>query len=186
MISTFNSLTLSPALCALLLKGPRPADYRPSLVGRVVGFVFFPLTFLGRLFNRGFGAANRGYVKLVGFGLRVPLLVLCGYAADRRVGRGRVPHAAHRVHPAAGQGLPDLQRAAPRRASAERTREVMSKISRIALETEIDDGTGKKVRPVAHVNAVAGQLVRPQRVRLELRLDVHHPRRVREPPVDRR
>ena len=52
LISTFNSLTLSPALCALLLKAPTPAGYRPGPVGRVFAFAFLPFTLFGRLFGR--------------------------------------------------------------------------------------------------------------------------------------
>ena len=81
MISTFNSLTLSPALCALLLKAPKPAGHKPGPVGRVLAYAFLPFTLFGRLFDRSFAWAGRGYVKVVGLGLRVPLLVLAGYAA---------------------------------------------------------------------------------------------------------
>ncbi len=56
LISAFNALTLSPALCALLLR-PR-VESRGWLAG------FF------RLFNRGFGAATTAYVNVSAFLIR--------------------------------------------------------------------------------------------------------------------
>ncbi len=156
MISTFNSLTLSPALCALLLKGPRSKDRVPNEIERVVTFSLVPLTFLGGLFNLAFGAANRWYVKLVGLSLRVPLLVLIGYAAIVASGVAAFRTQPTGFIPQQDKGYMICSIQLPDAASADRTREVISKVSKIALETEIDDGTGKKVRPVKHVNAVAG------------------------------
>ncbi|MDY3560000.1 efflux RND transporter permease subunit [Gemmata sp. JC673] len=156
MISTFNSLTLSPALCALLLKGPRPAGHRPSALGRATGAVLLPLTLLGRAFDAAFGRANAWYVKLVGVGLRVPLLVLLGYAGIVASGVAAFRTQPTGFIPQQDKGYMICSVQLPDAAAAERTREVMSKVSRIALETEIDDGEGNKCRPVAHVNAVAG------------------------------
>ena len=60
VISAFNSLTLSPALAALLLK---PHDARPDALtrgmDRVLGGFF-------RAFNRAFGRASDGYARGVG------------------------------------------------------------------------------------------------------------------------
>ena len=81
MISTFNSLTLSPALCAVLLRPRRERTRAARLGPDDLAAYCLPFTFLGELFNRGFAASGRGYVKVVGFGLRVPLLVLAGYLA---------------------------------------------------------------------------------------------------------
>ena len=64
-----------------MLRGPRDRAAPRSRLGRLVDFVLLPLTVPGRLFNRAFAASGRGYVKLVGLGLRVPLLVLAGYLA---------------------------------------------------------------------------------------------------------
>ena len=64
LISTFNSLTLSPALCALLLK---PKGARPDLPTRVTN-VLFGWFFRG--FNRLFRFSGRVYVRAVGLGLR--------------------------------------------------------------------------------------------------------------------
>ncbi len=69
MISTFNALTLSPALSALLL---RPRQHGKGLLQR-----FYDA------FNRGFGRATDGYVGACGFLLRkslISLLFLTGVA----------------------------------------------------------------------------------------------------------
>src|SRR5262249_19112058 len=91
VISAFNSLTLSPALAALLLKphgevgrlsraGSGEPAYFPSgrrdpltwLLDTVLGWFF-------RLFNWGFGAGTAGYGWVVGRLLRGSLLVLPVY-----------------------------------------------------------------------------------------------------------
>ncbi|HEX7940946.1 MAG TPA: efflux RND transporter permease subunit, partial [Gemmatimonadaceae bacterium] len=60
LISAFNSLTLSPALSAILLQ-PRgaPPDRLARIIDRVFGWLFHP-------FNRGFTAASHRYGGLVG------------------------------------------------------------------------------------------------------------------------
>src|SRR5579883_2300072 len=72
VISAFNSLTLSPALAAILLQ---PRGAKKDIIGRLLDL------FLGwffRLFNWGFRRATGGYTRLVGASLtgRAPLLVL--------------------------------------------------------------------------------------------------------------
>jgi HAE1 family hydrophobic/amphiphilic exporter-1 len=62
LISTFNALTLSPALCALLLK---PGKETRGPLG-----AFF------RSFNRIFGRASKGYVRLCGALIRKSVLTL--------------------------------------------------------------------------------------------------------------
>ena len=151
-------------------KPPTPADYKPAPLGRVVGIAAVPADALRPLFNRAFAWSGGAYVKVVGLrACACRCWCWSGTPGDRRRGRRGVPPAADRVHPAAGQGLPDRQHPAARRRRAERTREVMSKISRIALDTRSSSGRGRtpsrenddgawvrKVRPVKHVNAVAG------------------------------
>ena len=173
MISTFNSLTLSPALAALLLRRrDRPAA--PGLIGRVSGAVFLPFTLFARGFNWGFGRAGRAYVRLVGFGLRVPALVLVGYLGllvaggygYRQLPTGFIPQQ-DKGYLIASIQLPDA-------AAAERTVEAVDQIAKVAMEYEVavdaaegdagaepverDGGRAwvKKVRPVKHVNAIAG------------------------------
>lgn len=82
IISAFNSLTLSPALAAMLL---RPKEAKQDWLTRLVNFL---LGWFFRLFNKAFDATNRGYTwvvqKLVRFALvalliYVGLLVLTGF-----------------------------------------------------------------------------------------------------------
>ncbi len=73
VISAFNSLTLSPALAALLLK---PHGARPDPVTRLLNF------FLGwffKLFNGSFNWATAAYATVVGWLLRLSFLVLVLY-----------------------------------------------------------------------------------------------------------
>src|SRR5215470_17940025 len=73
VISAFNSLTLSPALAAILLQ---PRGEKKDLFGRLLDF-FFGWFF--RLFNRAFGLTTAGYGWAVGRLLRVSVVVLLGY-----------------------------------------------------------------------------------------------------------
>ena len=156
MISTFNSLTLSPALCALLLRAPRENVAPKSRIGRAVGFSLSPVTYFGGLFNRAFAASGRCYVKVVSLGLRVPLLVLTGYAAIVGAGVAGFQTMPTGFIPQQDKGYLVCSIQLPDAASAERTHAYISKISRVALSLEMDDEAGNKVRPVKHVNAVAG------------------------------
>jgi multidrug efflux pump len=73
VISAFNSLTLSPALAAILLQ-PRGAKKDPVgwLLDLLLGWFF-------RLFNWGFRRTTTGYTRLVGLGLRGSVIVLLLY-----------------------------------------------------------------------------------------------------------
>ena len=58
-ISTLNSLTLSPALCAMLLRAPdAPKDRFAKIMDFLLGWLF-------NLFNKVFNKSQRGYVKSV-------------------------------------------------------------------------------------------------------------------------
>ncbi|MBA4187663.1 MAG: transporter [Planctomycetaceae bacterium] len=155
LISTFNSLTLSPALCALLLKGAPPKDRRRTLLDRVSGVLLFPLTLIGRLFDWAFNLSGRGYVKLVGLFLRVPLLVLAGYAAVVAGGFVAFQTMPTGFIPQQDKGYMVCSIQLPDAASSERTQQVISLISRVALNLEIDVD-GQKIKPIVHVNAIAG------------------------------
>ena len=71
IISAFNSLTLSPALCALLLK-PHTGHERESLLIRPVHAFF-------RWFNRAFDALARGYARLLRGVIRLAPAMLALY-----------------------------------------------------------------------------------------------------------
>lgn len=140
IISTLNSLTLSPALAAMLLK-PRSAkrDVLTWLIDVSLGWFF-------RLFNSGFKFSTTIYSRMVGRLLRVPALVLIVYGGllwltywgFNQLPTGFIP-SQDKGYVVASIQLPDAS-------SAIRTREVIAKIEKIALETP----------GVKNVNSVAG------------------------------
>jgi len=73
IISTINSLTLSPALAALLLK---PKHGRTDLFSWLLNFLF---GWFFRLFDRGFRISANMYTHVVGMSLRVMPLALILY-----------------------------------------------------------------------------------------------------------
>jgi multidrug efflux pump len=74
IISAFNSLTLSPALSAILLKGHNePKDGLTRIMDRVFGWVFRP-------FNRFFDWASHKYSNGVARLLRISVVALIVYA----------------------------------------------------------------------------------------------------------
>jgi multidrug efflux pump len=166
VISAFNSLTLSPALAALLLK-PRmvsggvvsgessepasptthhsPLSTHPRrdplswLLDTVLGWFF-------RLFNRAFGAGTTGYGWAVGRLLRGSLIALLVYAG-LIVLTGWVFHQAPTGFvPAQDQGRIICNVQLPDSASLERTNAAMSQIEAIARRT----------KGVAHTITVSG------------------------------
>jgi hydrophobe/amphiphile efflux-1 (HAE1) family protein len=141
VISAFNSLTLSPALGALLLK-PRGATRDPLtwLLDVTLGWFF-------RLFNWTFGAATNLYTRAVGGVLRVSLVALLVYGGllaltyfeFQRVPTGFVPQQDK------GYLLVDVQ--LPDAASVERTQQTLQRIEKIVHE----------IPGVEHTVAVSGQ-----------------------------
>jgi hydrophobe/amphiphile efflux-1 (HAE1) family protein len=141
VFSAFNSLTLSPALAALLLK-PRHETHDPLtwLLARGLGWFF-------RGFNAVFGASTSAYTRGVGTLLRVTvvvLLVYCGllgltYWEFRRVPTGFVPEQ--------DKGYLLLNVQLPESASVERTQRVMARIGTLAHD----------MPAVAHTVGISGQ-----------------------------
>ena len=72
VISLMVSLTLSPAMCALVLK-PHDPEHRASLLMRPIHGFF-------RLFNHGFDALGRGYGRLATVAVRFAVIMLVLYA----------------------------------------------------------------------------------------------------------
>ncbi|MDQ6769899.1 MAG: efflux RND transporter permease subunit [Gemmatimonadota bacterium] len=128
LISAFNSLTLSPALAAVLLR-PRgaPDDAPTRVMNRLLGWAFGP-------FNRFFGRTSARYGNVVQRVTRrsvLPLavygaLVLLGLIGFSRVPKGFVPSQDKRYLVAIAQ-LPDA-------ASLDRTEAVIRRMSEIALK----------------------------------------------------
>ena len=127
LISAFNSLTLSPALAAVLLR-PRgaPEDAPTRVINRLLGWLFVPFN---RVFKRGserYGhtvqrVTRRSAVALAVYGG----LVLLGVLGFSSVPKGFVPSQDKRYLVAIAQ-LPDA-------ASLDRTETVIRRMADIAL-----------------------------------------------------
>ncbi|MFI3186178.1 MAG: multidrug efflux RND transporter permease subunit [Methylococcaceae bacterium] len=140
VISAFNSLTLSPALCALMLdRAHSDKDCFTRLFDRMFGWFF-------NGFNRFFDTFSKGYARLVGRLIRMTAVVLVLYAglnglnilAFEKVPTGFIPQQ--------DQGYLIMLAQLPDAASLARTQEVVQQATRIILET----------KGVSHVNAYAG------------------------------
>jgi HAE1 family hydrophobic/amphiphilic exporter-1 len=114
LISAFNALTLSPALCALLLK-PRPEDR--GLLGKLFEW-----------FNRVFELATHHYVRVSGFFVRragLAVIVLLAFSAAAFLLGKKVPTG---FLPDEDQGFFYVNLQLPNAASLQRTDEVCRKI----------------------------------------------------------
>ena len=129
VISAFNSLTLSPALSAILLQ---PHGAKKDLLSRGIDFL---LGWFFKLFNRFFNGAAKLYGWAVGRLLRVSFVVVPVYlglvwltgVVFNKVPTGFIPLQDKQYLIAFGQ-LPDG-------ASIERTTKVIKRMGEIALET---------------------------------------------------
>jgi multidrug efflux pump len=128
VISAFNSLTLSPALAALLLK-PHGAKK-----DRLTRWIDFALGWFFRLFNRFFGRASGGYGKLVTHTLRssvIAIVVYTGLIGLTILGFSRVPSG---FVPTQDKGYLVAFAQLPNGATLDRTEDVIRKMSDIALK----------------------------------------------------
>jgi HAE1 family hydrophobic/amphiphilic exporter-1 len=121
LFSAFNALTLSPALCALLLKPKKPSRG--------------PLAYFFKRFNNAFGRARNGYVRTSGLlirksGFALVFLVLVSVAAVW-IGRG-IPNS---FLPDEDQGYLYVGLVLPNAASLQRTTEASKHIEDVILKT---------------------------------------------------
>jgi hydrophobe/amphiphile efflux-1 (HAE1) family protein len=126
IISLVTSLTLSPALCALLLK-PQDEERRPRWYER-------PFTGFFWLFNRGFDALARGYGWLAAHVVRMAVIMLMIYAGVLALGLNEFSQAPHGFIPQQDRGYLIIAAQLPPGASLQRTDDVMQRISDIALK----------------------------------------------------
>ncbi len=140
VISAFNSLTLSPALCALLLdRAHADKDALTRVFDRLFGWFF-------KGFNRFFDAFSEGYARLVGRLIRMTALVLVLYAALNGLNFLAFEKVPTGFIPQQDQGYLILYAQLPDAASLARTQEVVQQATRIVLKT----------KGVKHVIAYAG------------------------------
>jgi multidrug efflux pump len=129
VFSAINSLTLSPALAAILLK-PRGARRDPLawLLDMALGWFF-------RLFNWTFKVGTAGYARVVGRSLRVSLIVLLAYGGLLLLTWKVFRSAPTGFIPQQDQGRIICNIQIPDSASLERTRDSVAQIEAIARRT---------------------------------------------------
>ncbi|MFN0018680.1 MAG: efflux RND transporter permease subunit [Pirellulaceae bacterium] len=153
--SAVNSLTLSPALCALLL---RPKDQQKDplslLLNLLLGWFF-------KLFNKGFDFTSNVYARGIGMLLRVSVVVLAVYGGLlylTYLGFVTVPTG---FIPPQDKGYLLVDVRLPDAASLERTQEVLKQIEQIARGGEKPHAEGHddehKSNGVAHTISISGQ-----------------------------
>jgi len=141
LISAFNSLTLSPALAAILLQ---PAGARKDWFGRLLDVA---LGWLFRWFDRLFQAGTRGYTRVVRSALKRVGLVLAVYAGLVGLTAWGFVQLPTGFIPVQDKGYLLAAIQLPDSTALERTRRVVEHIDRIFAETP----------GVAHRIATAGQ-----------------------------
>jgi HAE1 family hydrophobic/amphiphilic exporter-1 len=120
ILSAFNALTLSPALASLLL--------RPKQQSRG------PLRQFFDWFNRGFGRATEGYVRLSGGLVRKSTLALAGLAIFGIAGIAFAHVLPSSFLPDEDQGYVYINMQLPNAASQERTAEASRDVEKILSE----------------------------------------------------
>jgi multidrug efflux pump len=128
LISAFNSLTLSPALAALLIK---PRDAKPDPLTKLINLV---LGWFFRIFNRTFEATMHGYSRVVHRLLRlagVAVVVYVGLLVLTAFGFNIVPGG---FIPPMDQGYLIVYAQLPDAASLQRTDVVRQQLDKIIKE----------------------------------------------------
>jgi multidrug efflux pump len=143
VFSAINSLTLSPALAAILLK---PHDAKPDLFARLLSGA---LGWFFRLFNGAFHVGTDIYARIVGWALRGAILSLVVYVGLLGLTTWLFARYPVGFIPQQDQGWLLINAQLPDSASVQRTSDVMSQVERIV-----------RAQPgVDHTMAVAGQSI---------------------------
>jgi len=140
VISAFNSLTLSPALCALLLQ---PHHQKTDIVTKLLDFLF---GWFFRLFNKSFTWASAFYANWVRRFLRISALVLLVYGGCVWLAWGTFKVVPTGFIPSQDMGYLICVVQLPDGSSFERTDAVVRKVDAIA----------QKIPGVAHTFAISG------------------------------
>jgi hydrophobe/amphiphile efflux-1 (HAE1) family protein len=129
LLSAFNSLTLSPALAAILLK-PRDAkkDWLTRLIEITLGWFF-------KLFNKTFEAATAGYMRLMRRVIRLSAVALLAYVGLLLVTYAGFKTVPSGFIPAQDTGYLIMNLQMPDAAAFDRTDRVMHRLIEIANNT---------------------------------------------------
>jgi hydrophobe/amphiphile efflux-1 (HAE1) family protein len=129
LISAFNSLTLSPALCAIVLKSQEDKERKPRVDLSILTNWFFAG------FNRVFGALEHVYSRIVGAIVRVTPLMLLIYAGLIGLAGYMFVTVPQGFIPQQDQGYLVVSFNLPSGASLSRTSEVIQRAENIILST---------------------------------------------------
>jgi multidrug efflux pump len=135
VISAFNSLTLSPALAAILLK---PIHAKKDVPARVLNF------FLGwffRGFNWTFRHATNAYLRIVGMLLRGSVIVLVLYGGLLYLTQWGVGQLPKGYLPDQDKGYLFVTLQLPNASALERTQKIVRQIDQIVHEDPAVDST---------------------------------------------
>jgi multidrug efflux pump subunit AcrB len=149
LISAFVSLTLSPALAAILFKGhgghghtsadhQEPTQQRSLLAGllsRIVTFISGPLRWFFNGFNVVFGWLENAYAALVRFVIRIPKPMLVVYGGLIAIAGWLLMNTPTGFIPAIDRGIIIVSVQLPAGASLERTDAILKRVNEITLGT---------------------------------------------------
>jgi hydrophobe/amphiphile efflux-1 (HAE1) family protein len=118
LISTINALTLSPALCGIVLRAPKKSN-----------FIFF------RWFNRGFDASTNAYRGIIRWSVRLVLIVMLVFGGLVTLTGWSFSRLPTGFVPMEDQGYMFVNVQLPDAASKQRTVKVMDQISDLCENT---------------------------------------------------
>jgi multidrug efflux pump len=151
--SALNSLTLSPALCALLLRSKaEQTDPLTRALNAGLGWFF-------RLFNLGFDRTTSGYARVVGGLLRLAAVVFVVYAGLLFLTYKGFTTVPTGFIPTTDKGYLVVNVQLPDAASLERTAAVTSEIEKIARGDPADKENYPGIPGVAHTITIPGTSV---------------------------
>src|SRR5687768_12074887 len=135
VISAFNSLTLSPALSAILLKSHHAKkDWFARIMDAALGWFF-------RLFNKSFDTATQGYTRAVSGTIRRSGIALAVYAGLLVLTWGGFQIVPAGFIPTPDQGYLIVFAQLPDGASLERSQRIISRAGEIARTIPGVNGT---------------------------------------------
>src|SRR5213075_2431876 len=135
VISAFNSLTLSPALSAILLKSHHAKkDWFAAGMDRLLGWFF-------RLFNKAFETTTRGYTRAVGGVVRRGVVALAIYAGLLLLTWGGFKTVPTGFIPTQDSGYLIVFAQLPDGASLERSKKIIDRAGEIARSVPGANGT---------------------------------------------
>lgn len=119
LISTINALTLSPALCSIVLRAPKESK-----------FFFF------RAFNRAFDVSTGAYRGIIRWSVRLVLIVLLVFGGLVALTGWSFNQLPTGFVPTEDQGYVFINVQLPDAASKQRTNKVMEQLDKICAETD--------------------------------------------------